>query len=111
MGGGGDTGLLSAWLYSSVPVHFLHVWNSGCDLHTVSGDLADFVGRGLQCPKQLEGGMLLFAEVEPPCFHSQVLHDVRLDLQSPEGALAALGVNLTSFQTSGLHLSGTCLVL
>lgn len=52
--------------------------------------------------------------------HSSVLHGVgmisRIDcqqvgeglaLQSPEGALAALGVNLTTFQTSGLHLSGT----
>lgn len=55
--------------------------------------------------------MLLKAEPEPPCFHSQVLQVVRLALQSPEGALAALGVNLTSSQTSGLHLRGDGLVL
>lgn len=110
-GGGGDTGLLSAWLYSSVPVHFLRVWDSGYDLLTISGELAGFLGRGLQCPAAAGGGMLLKAEPEPPCFHSQVLQVVRLALQSPEGALAALGVNLTSSQTSGLHLRGDGLVL
>lgn len=73
--------ILDCYLHDFILLPLCIFWDSGSDVHTVSGDLAGFVGRGLRCPAAAGAGMPLIADMEPPGFHSQVLPDVRLDLQ------------------------------
>lgn len=67
---GGGRGGRSHWIAICMalffcPCAFLRVRDSGYDLHRVSGDLAGFAGRGLQCPAAAGGGTLLTADLEP----------------------------------------------